>query len=257
MRDRDTLLFAGGLAFYSLISVAPVLLLVAWISGSFLGDDRVTAVAERFQELAPDDVEIESFVRSVLEVGTGVGLFALVAAVWPATAFGSGLVQAFDAMSVDRDPALHGLRGRARALAVIVLLPILLLGAFAAATVSTAAIGGGPLLTALGWLVAVLSGTLISWVVVIALQWWFGPADLAFRALAAGAAVTSVGLAVMSLGYLVYLSEGANWEERVAGSGLGAVVLLGLWLYLANLLLLAGYCVALAVDPDEHRTEDG
>ncbi len=253
LRDRDVLLFAGGLAFYSLVSVVPALLLVAWLTGSLLGEDRVTSVADRFQELAPGDVEIDAFVRSLLEVGTGVGLIALVAAVWPATAFGSGLVQAFDAMSVDEDPAMHGLRGRARALAVIVLLPLLVLGGFVAATISTTAIGDGPLLTALGWIVAVGSGTVISWITVIALHWWFGPADVTFRALAVGAAVTAVGLAVMSLGYLVYLAEGANWEERVAGSGLAAVVLFGLWLYLANLLLLAGYCVALAVDEGEHR----
>jgi membrane protein len=257
LRDRDALLFAGGLAFYSLVSAAPALLLLAWITGSLLGEDRVSSVAERFQELAPGEVEIESFMRSLLEVGTGVGLIALVGAVWPATAFGSGLARAFDAMSVDEDPALHGLRGRARALAVIVLLPLLLLGGFAAATVSTAAIGGGALLTALGWIVAVVSGMVISWVAVTGLLWWFGPADVRFRALAIGAGASAVGLVVMSLGYLVYLSYGADWEERVAGSGMAAVVLLALWLYLANLLLLAGYAIALALDEGEHRPPEG
>lgn len=254
MRDRDALLYAGGLAFYSLVSVIPGLLLVAWVIGSVLGEDRVEDLAARIEELAPGEVEISDFVQTLLEVGTGVGLVALLAAVWPATAFGGGLSRAFDAMSIDEDPALHGLRGRARALVVLVLLPVFVLGAFAAITISTEIVGDGAVFTVLGWAVAIVSGTAISWVAAAGLCWWFGPADVTFRALAIGAGATAVGLAVMSLGYLVYLSYGADWEERVAGTGMAAVVLLALWLYLANLLLLAGYAIALAFDDDEHRS---
>jgi membrane protein len=253
LRDGDVLLFAGGLAFYSLVSTIPALLLVAWITGTILGEERVESLAERLGELAPGEAEVEGFVQTVLDVGMGVGVVALLAALWPATAFGSGLTRAFDALSIDRDPALHGLRGRARALLVLAVLPVFVLGALGAAYVSTGLLGDGALGTAAGWAIAVVSGTAITWVAIAALYWWFGPAELSFRSLAEGAAVTAVAIAVMSLGYLVYLSYGTNWEERVAGTGLAAVVLFCLWLYLANLLLLAGYCVGLAVDEGDHR----
>lgn len=255
LRNRETLLFAAGLAYYSLISVVPALLIVAWISGSLLGEDRVESLAERLDELAPGEVDIQSFVQNLLQVGTGVGLAALVVALWPATAFGGGLVRALDAMSVDENPAMHGLRGRARALAVLIVLPVVVLGGFAAATLSTAVLGDGVFLTVAGWILAIVAGTLVSWLAVMALHWWFGPAELDARARATGAALSAVGLAVMSLGYTVYLSEGADWEERVAGSGLAAAVLLALWLYLANLLLLAGYALSLAIDSEEHGFE--
>lgn len=261
--DGDVLLFAGGLAFYSLVSTVPTLLLIAWITGSMLGEDRIERLAERLGEFAPGEADIESFVKTVLDVGMGVGVIALLAALWPATAFGSGLTRAFDALSVDEDPALHGLRGRARALVVLIMLPLFVVGAFGAAYVSTGLLGDGVAGTIAGWTIAIVSGALISWVAIIALLWWFGPAELSFRSLAEGAAFTAIGITVMSLGYLVYLSYGTNWEERVAGTGLAAVVLLCLWLYLANLLLLAGYCVGLAVDegdhrpdPDRHRSND-
>lgn len=257
LRDRETLLFAGGLAYYSLISMVPALLIVAWIAGSILGEDRVESLAERLDEVAPGDVDVESFVQNLLQVGTGVGVTALVAALWPATAFGSGLVRALDAISLDQDPSMHGLRGRAKALAVLIVLPVIVIGGFAATALSTGVIGDGPLLTVVGWIVAVVSATVVSWIAVLALHWWFGPADPAIAARAAGAAVTAVGLAVMSLGYVVYLSHGADWEERVAGTGLAAAVLLALWLYLANLLVLGGYAVALAVDRDDAHGHPG
>jgi membrane protein len=253
LRNGDVLLFAGGLAFYSLVSTVPSLLLIAWITGSLLGEDRVERLAERLGELAPGDVEIEDFIQSLLQVGMGVGVIALLVALWPATAFGSGLTRSFDALSVDRDPVLHGLRGRARALVVLAVLPLFVLGALGAAYLSTGLLGDGAAGTIAGWALAIVSGTFISWVAIVALYWWFGPAELAFRALAVGAAATAVAIALMSLGYLVYLAYGTNWEERVAGTGLAAMVLLSLWLYLANLLLLGGYCLALALGPGPTR----
>lgn len=256
LREGDVLLFAGGLAFYSLVSTVPILLLVAWVTGSLLGPDRLEQLAGRISDLAPGGVDIAEFLQSVLEVGTGVGIIALVAALWPATAFGGGLTRALDTLSVDEDPTMDGLRGRARALVVIVILPVLVLGAFAVLSVSTGWVSdGGTAVTVLAWTGAVLMGAVVSWLAVMGLHWWFGPAELSFRSHALGAAVAAGGMTLVTPGYFVYLAYGTNWEERVAGTGLAAVVLLCLWLYLSNLLVLAGYCVAVSTEEAEESEE--
>ena len=50
---------------------------------------------------------------------------------------------------------------------------------------------------------------------------------------------------MVSIGYVVYLRLGADFEERYGSSAFAAVILLGLWLYLANGALIVGYKTAL------------
>jgi membrane protein len=257
LRDQDVLLFAAALAFYALISVVPFLLVGFWMTGLVVGEDRIEDMAERLTAYAPEDLEAEQVVRSLLAVSTGVGIGALVTALWPATAYGGGLARALDAISVDRDPALHGLRGRARALAVLVALPLFLLGALGTGYVATGWLSEGLLGVIAGWALAVAGGVAATWVGAAALYWWFGPAEVRWSALAWGAVAAAAAITLSSLVYLVYVGYGANWEERVAGSSVAAVILLALWFYLVNLLLLAGYCVALGIDERHGSGDDG
>jgi len=53
--------------------------------------------------------------------------------------------------------------------------------------------------------------------------------------------VAAVGVTVLSLVYAAYLRFGADFGSRYVSSGLAAVVLLAVWLFLANGLLLVGY----------------
>jgi uncharacterized BrkB/YihY/UPF0761 family membrane protein len=73
-----------------------------------------------------------------------------------------------------------------------------------------------------------------------------------------GALVAAGSIAVLSVGYVTYLRLGANFEQRYASDALASVVLLGVWLYAANIALLLGYRVArhgppLPADPAERR----
>jgi membrane protein len=253
-RDSDLLLFAGGLAFYSLVSIAPAVVLGFWIAAALAGSDRIEELGENVAELVGGGAAIESTFAQLASVGTGVGLGALVLALWPATAFGSGLLRAFDhiAGTPERRSA-QGLRGRAKALLLIGLIPALLLGGLAVSYVVTGMVGDGAAGTVIGWALAVAGGWLATTGIITVLYWLFGPLRLAARSQIGGAALAALAVAVMSLGYVVYLSSGADWEERVAGSGLAGVVLLALWLYLTNLLLLAGYFAAR--EADEHVLE--
>lgn len=51
------------------------------------------------------------------------------------------------------------------------------------------------------------------------------------------------------MGYVAYLRLGVNFEHRYASDALAAVVLLGVWLFAANVALLVGFRVARRVGP--------
>jgi membrane protein len=252
-RDTNLLLHAAGLAFYALISVAPSVVLTFWITSAVAGRDRIETLGDNLAELTGAE-GLGSTITELAGIGTGVGLAALAVALWPASAYGSGLVRALDHISDSPKRSAQGLRGRAKMALLIGLLPLLLLGALVTSYLVTALVGDNGPGTVAGWALAVTAGWLATTLVVALLYVVYGPLDLSVKAIVGGSSMVAAAMAMMSGGYLLYLQTGADWEERVAGSGLASVVLLGLWLYLTNLLLLAGYFVAR--ETDEHLLDD-
>ena len=59
-----------------------------------------------------------------------------------------------------------------------------------------------------------------------------------------GSLVAGSSIAILSVGYVAYLRLGANFERRYFSDALASVVLLGVWLYAANIALIVGYRVA-------------
>jgi membrane protein len=256
VRQHQVLLYAGGLAFYALVSVAPFLVIGFWMAATVVGEDSLRELGDRADELAPGGADVSGFIDNLSGVGTGIGLGALVAALWPATAYGSGLVRAFDEISHREKQSMQGVRGRVKALLFLVLLPAFVLGALGAAYFATTVVGDGFLQMVLGWALGLVGGTLAGLVVLSVIYRLFGPDPLSLRALAQGAGAAAAAIAVMSLGYAVYLGQGADFEERVAGSGMASVVLLALWLYLANAILLGGFCLARSCEGSGPEVDD-
>ncbi len=257
LRRAEVLFYGAGLAFYGLISVAPFLVVGFWAAAGVAGEDRIDSLAENVASVAPGEVDIEPAVQNLLEVGTGVGLVALLTALWPATAYGGGLMRGFDELSpAERRPAT-GLRGRAKSLALLLAMPVLLLGGLAVSSVFTGLVDDGWAVRMAAWAGAIVVSTLVTATAIAAIYVLFGPDDLSVRSLATGAGAAALGITIMSAGYLVYLEQGADWEERVAGSGLATVVLLALWLYLSNVILLSGYAIALACSDVDPEVDDG
>jgi membrane protein len=246
LREAEVLFSGAGLAFYGLISLAPTLTVGFWVVGNLVGEDRVSSLAENLADMAPGEADVEPVVQNLLEVGTGVGLVALATALWPATAYGSGLIRAFDEISPEGDRPVKGLRGRVKSLALLVGLPVLLLGALGTSYLLPGMVEDGPVMTFVAWAGALIAGTVVTASAITGIYLLFGPDSLSWRSFALSALGAALAIAVMSSGYLVYLDQGADWEERVAGTGLAALVLLGLWLYLTNIILLTGYAAALA-----------
>ncbi len=215
-----------------------------WIAGGLVGEDAIRDLGDNADDFAPGGADISGVTDSLAGIGTGIGIGALAAALWPASAYGSGLVRAFDRICERSKRSLPGVRGRLKSLLFVLLLPAFVLGALGASYLTSGLLGDGAALTILSWVLALVAAFTAGLMTVSLIYVVFGPGDLPLRAVLQGAGAASAAIAVMSLGYVVYLGQGADFEERVAGSGLASVVLLALWLYLANAILLTGFALA-------------
>lgn len=239
--EKDLLLIAAGLAFYGLISVVPLAIVSMWIASLIAGSQQVDQLAQMAAQLTPQEVGVDRAIRRMAEMGSGVGASAIIAAIWPATAYGSGLRRAISRMSAaEEHRELPGLIGRA--LLILVILPIFVLGTLAGTFAVTTVFQDG-LSRVAGWVLALANAVIGSGIVAVIIYRVFPPDRPSWREIFRGAAFTAAGIAVLSIGFTVYLAFGANFKEHYAISAMAAVVLLGLWLFLANAVLLAGYRV--------------
>ena len=237
-------MLAAGLAFYALVSVAPFAILVLWVLSLLTSDAQVQEMADRLAQLAPNSLNVDEGFRRVAQLGVGLGLWAFVALLWPASAYGSGIMRAFERLSPADERGAKGLRGRALALALLGVVPSLGLTGLVASYLGTTILGEGTAARLGGWAMALVFGFVGSWVTIAAIYLIFGPRTTRWSPLARGAAVAAGSISVLSLGYVVFLNLGTDFERRYASSGLAATVLLAVWLFLANALILVGYKVA-------------
>jgi membrane protein len=244
LRGKDMLLVSSGLAFYALVSVAPFAVLVLWLASLAVGDDQVRQVAQQLAGHAPPKLGIDTAFQRIAELGTEVGWKAILAMAWPATAYGSGLVRALDRLTGDDGRELKGLRGRGMTLGLVAMLPgLVLCGLVLAYAVSGAVGGSGPARVA-GWGLALVVGFAVTAAVAAFIYRVFPTRAPGWRGILAGASSAAAAVSVTTLGFVIYLEGFADFEQRYVTSGLAAVVLLALWLFVANAVLLVGYQVA-------------
>lgn len=243
LRSEDVFLLAAGLGFYALVSVVPFSMLVLWLVSLVTGKARVHEVAERFAHLLPAQLGIERALQRIANLGLGLGLGALAALVWPATAYGAGLRRSLARMC-HSDEEARGLRGRALAVGFLGLVVAgLLVTALVASYVGTNLLGHGVVARVAGWVIALVFGFVGSGLAVTAIYRLFAPTSPSWRSTLRGSATAAAAISVLSLGYAVFLNLGVDFQRRYATSGLSAIVLLALWLFLANALILVGFQV--------------
>ena len=238
---------SAALAFYSLVSVAPLFLLALWLTSLLAGDRRVELLAQLLGDAAPEGLGIDQAVRRAGEIGTSLGVTAVVLGLWPATAYGSGLKQAFERLSAKPTGKKRGLRGRG--LLLLGLLPIFVLGAIAGSYAGTAVTDGEGLARVAGWVLGLVTGFTTACVSVALILRIFPPERLPLRSIVRGTLASAIGISLLSLGFTIYLGSGANFVDHYVTSGVAAVVLFGVWLFLSNAMLLVGYEVAIGEDP--------
>jgi len=136
------------------------------------------------------------------------------------------------------------LRGRGAALLLVGVIPIMMLGSLVASYAGTTVLGGSGARAAVGLAFAVVFGFVVAVTTVAMIYRVFPRKAPDRRPTIAGALVAAASISVLSAAYVAYLRFAANFEQRYASAALAAVVLLGLWLYAANVALLVGYRVA-------------
>lgn len=238
LRGEDLLLSASSLGFYALVSMVPLVIVAAWLTSLLAGDQRVQQLSQVLTRVAPDSIGAGELLRSVARQGTSLGVGAMIAALWPATAYGSGLVRAFDRLS----PGSRELRGiRGRGLAVMVILPVFVIGGIGASYLGTTIFQDGALLRTVGWVFALVGGFLAT-AAVSALIYFVFPKDRPpWPRIVRASISTAVGVSILSALFVLYLSMGANFKEHYASSSVAGIVLMGVWLFVSNALLLASY----------------
>jgi YihY family inner membrane protein len=245
-RADDVFLHAAALAFYGLISFGPVVVVALWVTTLVAGAGQVHTVADHLARVAPPALGVDRALQRVARLGTTLGLVAVVAALWPATAYGAGLVRVLDRAGGDRRDT--GLRGRGAALLLVCLVPVLVLASLVAGYAGAAALGDTPAEVAVGLCLGLLLSFAATIAAVAAIYKVFPRTPPGWRDTLRGAFAAAASIAVLSVGYVAYLRLGANFEQRYASDALAAVVLLGVWLYAANIALLLGYRMARRAD---------
>lgn len=246
-RADDVFLYAAALAFYGLISVAPLVVVVMWISTLVVGGPQVQQVGDDLARLAPPALGVDVAFERVSELSATFGVVAVGVALWPATAYGAALVRVLDRVGGDREA--RALRGRGAALLLVCLAPVFVLGSLVAGYVGAAALGDSGFEVVFG-LAFSLALTFSSTVVMVAMIYKVFPRrPPGWPAARAGALVAASFISTVSVGYVAYLRLGVNFEQRYASDALAAVVLLGVWLFAANVGLLVGYRVARRIAP--------
>ncbi len=254
LRDEDLLMISAGLAFYALVSVAPLVVIALWVTSLLVGDDAVQRTGEELSRVAPAKLGLDTAFVQVAKTGTDIGIWALATALWPATAYGAGLARAFNRVS-DQARELPGLRGRALAFVLMAGLQIVVLAGLAAALVGPRLLGEGPLAKAAGWAIAVAVGLVSIAAMTSLIYRVFATESASWNGVVQAAATVAAGISLLSLGYVALFQLGTNFEQRYASSGLAAVVLLAVWLFLANALLLVGYRLARERDRDRPEVD--
>lgn len=245
-RGQDLVLYASGLAFYAMVSIAPLTILTIWIASVLLGDERIQSLADAVRRIAPEGVGADSGIRKIAKAGVSAGLPALIAGLWPATAYGSGVARAFLHLSPRKTERFKGLRGRG--LVLIGLLPLFVLGGLVGSFVGSTILGDGGLQRVLGIILALITGFVGVAVATLLLYKIFPPDPLSWAAAFKASAFAAGGISLLSLGYTVYLNQISDISQNYGGAGLGGLVLLAVWLFLSNVLLLVGFQVARAAN---------
>ncbi len=244
---------AASLAYYALLSLFPLLLILV-VAGSFVleSDRALHLVVESVGGVLPGSRGlIEENVQRVIKLRGPVGLLGLITLIWSASSFFSILTHNIERAWVESSTrsAIHR---RLVALAMVIGLAVLMALSLTANALlegvrqGTAGGAAGP--TGLGLWTTLSSAApwLLTFLMFLSLYRWLPSVRVAWRGAIGGAAATTALWQLAGRGFLWYLESGLARYELVYGS-IGAVVVLLLWVYVAGWVTLAGAHLSAAI----------
>ncbi|HEY7154240.1 MAG TPA: YihY/virulence factor BrkB family protein [Gemmataceae bacterium] len=242
MDQHDTLNHAAVVAFYAMLSLAPLLSLVlAFALGAQTG--VAAQIKTLCEELMPQEAfDMVGHQIDKIQSSSPVGLVSLsiLILLWSASSLFVAVMDTTNAAYGVRDERPWW-KKRLLALLLTVVETILLVGACLTIALWPRVMGW----LGLGTLATTLA-TVVQWLVVVAalltafaLAYYFGPnVEQQWEWITPGSALGVLVLIAASLGFQLYLHFGNTYSETYGV--LAGVVLMMLWMYLAALALLVG-----------------
>ena len=252
--ESDLMTQAASLSFYTLLSLAPLLVLLLWLTASLYPPAQQSLVDQIGQLAGPNAATVAATVirnaNAQPGVGSLAGLWSTVLLFVGATVVFAQLQAALNLVFRTSAQQLGGLRAwlrkRVFSLGVVLALGFLLLVSMIASTALQVAFARLPtLLPVVGY-----ATTLLLYVVAFAFLYHYLPdRRVDWRQALLGGAITA---GLFALGrYLIglYLARAAPGS---AYGSMGALVLLLVWMYYAALVFFAGALVTAVIDERAH-----
>ncbi|MFF7214627.1 YihY/virulence factor BrkB family protein [Streptomyces sp. NPDC008238] len=241
--------WAAALTYYAVLSVFPVLLVLASVVG-LLGSPSVEPLIANAGDLAPGPVrDTLTGVLGRLQHGVGRGGLALavgvVVAVWSSSGYVATFIRAANALyDIDEGrPLWKTLAGRfvipvvLLAVTALIAIGVVFTGALARRAGQVLGVGDAALAV---WSVVKWPVMLVLFGLVLALLYWAAPnvRHGGFRWVSAGSALAVAIWAAASALFSLYVSNFAHYN-RLYGS-LAAIIVFLVWLWISNIAVLLG-----------------
>lgn len=244
---------AASLAYYAILSLFPLLLILIVGGSYFLDSHQVYQnVIRFFREVIPVSQDwIDDILKQVLAIRGRVGIISLLTLLWSASGFFSNLVYNIDLAWPEvrqRNYLEKRLIGLAMIVAFTGLLAFSMIFEWGANLIPVIDI---PLISFaemdLFRMFSSLVSFITSFLLFLALYYWVPNTNLPFNASFWGALASSVAWKTVTEAFNWYLRSGLANFQLVYGS-LGAIITFLLLIYLASLIILFGAHLCAAID---------
>ncbi|MDJ0004034.1 YihY/virulence factor BrkB family protein [Rhodococcus fascians] len=246
---EDTTLIAGGLTFYAVIAVVPLLLLTIRATVLLVSAQWVQGGFDAMSALLPDALGARAALDGLADAGIHLGPLGVVISIFPATFYGEGLRRAIVRFAPTRE-TFTGWRGRAAMVPFFVAAPVLLIGVLTVARVLDATTSGGG---AGALALRIFLGFNCLWLILaVPLAWTYrviAPRAVGWRALVAGSLVTSSIVTGFVHGFILFLAIPVDLGAPFGGlTDIGGGVAIMLWMFVFHVLALAGWLITAEFD---------
>lgn len=249
---EDITLIAGGLTFYAVIAVVPLLLLTIRVATLLASAHWVRAGFDAVVPLLPDALGARAALNELATAGIELGPLGAMISIFPATFYGEGLRRAIARFAPTRE-SFTGWRGRLAMLPFFGAAPLLLIGVLAVARVLHTYTGDG----GLGAVVfRVFIGFNCLWLILsVPLAWTYrviAPRAVGWKALAVGSLASSSIITGFVHGFILFLAIPVDLGAPFGGLiAVGGAIAIMLWMFVFHVLALAGWLVTVEFDrPD-------